>query len=475
MKKQNKNVESSIEAEKTDEEIASVDSEDKTKEVKNTNTSAAKKETTASTEGTKTTTTSNSITTSRDNTSVANTTTTAPTTETTTTKTETTTTTAPKTEPATEPVKAEEPVQETKPATVAGAFFVSKSGNDANPGTEAAPWKTIQKAASTLKAGQTVYVKEGTYNERVVLKNSGTSGNYITFTNYPGDKVVIDGSGIDWGYSWGTLFNVNSRHYIKINGFRVVNSRWGGIGSQPDSNGSQYVTVTNCSTYNTKASGIAFYHAGNITIDGNSVEKACTASGSQEAISISNVATFTIRNNKVFNITNSVQGAGGEAIDAKNGSSNGKIYNNTVHDIAKIGIYVDAYTKNSSNIEIYGNNVYNCGLGIAIASEKGGVLKNVNVYSNTLKNNKVAYTVAGWNYSYVSPMDNIKFNKNTVSGGNIRLNNPDATNVYVTNNKISGGTIVMDGGLMSETTIDGNTYGTAFGVALMGTNYTIAN
>ncbi|QSX09587.1 right-handed parallel beta-helix repeat-containing protein [Alkalibacter rhizosphaerae] len=424
-------------------------------------------------------------------------TTTKPATQTTTTKpatSSTTTTTKPvsestsvttQTEPKTEtpePAPAPAPVEEPKANTVAGAFFVSKSGNDANPGTESAPWKTIQKAANTLQAGQTVYIKAGTYNERVVLKNSGSSGNYITYTNYPGDTVVIDGAGIDWGYSWGTLFNVNSRHYIKINGLRVVNSRWGGIGSQPDNNGSQNVIVTNCSTYNTKASGIAFYHAANITVDGNSIEKACTAIGSQEAISISNVATFTIRNNKVFNITNSTQGAGGEAIDAKNGSSNGKIYNNTIHDIAKIGIYIDAYSKTSSNIEVYGNNIYNCGQGIAVATEKSGLLRNVNIHNNSIKNCSTGYAVGGWSSGYSHDMDTIKFNANTLTGITSRgvyLNNPDAKNVYITNNKISGSSsmipIHLNGGLLSETTIDGNIFDRTIDLALAGSNYTFLN
>ncbi|GAJ17547.1 unnamed protein product, partial [marine sediment metagenome] len=46
-------------------------------------------------------------------------------------------------------------------------YYVTMSGSDANPGTEAQPWRTIQKAAATLIAADTVYVKVGTYNEKV--------------------------------------------------------------------------------------------------------------------------------------------------------------------------------------------------------------------------------------------------------------------------------------------------------------------
>ncbi len=373
-------------------------------------------------------------------------------TQSTATKTETT---APKTESTTSSVEATR--GDTSVKLVAGAYFVATSGNDSNPGTQEQPFRTIQKAANTVKAGDTVYIRGGTYNEKVDMQTSGTSGNYITFRNYPGEKPVVDGKGIDWGYNWNSLVNINSKSYIRLEGLRVINSRWAGIGSTKVEANSNYIQVINCSTSNTRASGIAFYTATNITVDGNSVEKACTASGSQEAISFSNVNGFVIRNNRVFNITNSVQGAGGEGIDAKEGSSNGKIYNNTVHDIAKIGIYIDSYSKTSSNIEVYGNNIYNCGQGITVASEKGGTLRNVNIYNNTIRNCRVGYTVAGWDYNYSSPMDNIKFYNNTISGGNIRLNNPDAKRIFITGNRLTGGTIVMDGGIESETTIEGNT------------------
>ena len=36
-------------------------------------------------------------------------------------------------------------------------YYVATSGSNANPGTEAQPWCTIQKAAATLIAGDTVY------------------------------------------------------------------------------------------------------------------------------------------------------------------------------------------------------------------------------------------------------------------------------------------------------------------------------
>ena len=73
-------------------------------------------------------------------------------------------------------------------------YYVAPGGSDSNPGTEAQPWQTIQKAADTLVAGDTVYIKAGTYQERVIVRNSGNAGNYITYAAYPGEQSVPDRS-----------------------------------------------------------------------------------------------------------------------------------------------------------------------------------------------------------------------------------------------------------------------------------------
>ncbi len=57
--------------------------------------------------------------------------------------------------------------------------------SDAGPGTIAAPFCTIGKAASLVAAGETVHVLAGTYAETVNGPNSGTAGNPITYTAGP--------------------------------------------------------------------------------------------------------------------------------------------------------------------------------------------------------------------------------------------------------------------------------------------------
>ena len=86
-------------------------------------------------------------------------------------------------------------------AATAGTYYVAGSqtnSSDSNPGTLAQPWKTIVHAAKAARAGDTVYVRAGTYTGQVVVANSGEPGKEIVLRAYPGDerKAVINGAGI---------------------------------------------------------------------------------------------------------------------------------------------------------------------------------------------------------------------------------------------------------------------------------------
>ena len=73
-------------------------------------------------------------------------------------------------------------------------YYVATNGSDSNPGTEANPWLTPHKARDTLKAGDTVYFRQGTYpiNNFVYLnKNAGTASAPITYASYPGETATF--------------------------------------------------------------------------------------------------------------------------------------------------------------------------------------------------------------------------------------------------------------------------------------------
>ncbi|HVL96838.1 MAG TPA: right-handed parallel beta-helix repeat-containing protein, partial [Solirubrobacteraceae bacterium] len=77
------------------------------------------------------------------------------------------------------------------PLSRGATYHVAPTGSDSNPGTEAAPWRTIQKAANTLRAGETALVAGGLYIENVTITRSGTATAPFTIRNRPGERPIL--------------------------------------------------------------------------------------------------------------------------------------------------------------------------------------------------------------------------------------------------------------------------------------------
>ena len=243
-------------------------------------------------------------------------------------------------------------------------YYVSPSGDDSNLGTAAYPWRTIQKAADTLMAGDIVYIRAGDYHERVTPQNSGSADNYITYAAYPGETAAINGSGVILPDDLAGLFEISNKSYIRVAGLRVINA-----GPFNNNAGilvlnSGYITVENNATYNTASSGIGVWGSHNVIVDGNRIDEA--GGGWQERLSVAGTDTFEVRNNEVLNCHK-------EGICIKDGSSNGQVNRNHVHHTQKVGIYVDAWDKHTYNIAVFQNTVHDVqdSDGFALASEMG--------------------------------------------------------------------------------------------------------
>jgi len=280
-------------------------------------------------------------------------------------------------------------------AASAATYYVAKTGNNNNPGTEAQPWLTITKAANTLVAGDTVYVKAGTYAERVVPVNSGSGpGAWIEYLVYPGDTVTIDGSGVAVG-DWEGLIDIRTnKQYIEFNGFRVTNSQFFGIlvglhfPTPPQ--GCSNIVIRNNYVGTPQNAGIVVSASTNCIVDGNEIANACQSTGeTQEILTIQEGCSgVEVMNNYVHGVGN--PSLGGEGIDVKNGSSNCTVHDNIVTGVRMVGIYVDAYALFQSNIQVYNNLVYNnvaCAKAICLGAEAGGTLENVQIYNNIIYGN----------------------------------------------------------------------------------------
>lgn len=327
-------------------------------------------------------------------------------------------------------------------------FFVSPTGSDSSPGTESQPWATIQKAADTLVAGDTVLIRAGTYEEQVIPQNSGSAGSYITYAAYPGETVTIAGDSIALPPYETGLFVVEDRSYIRVSGLSVVSAGPNDNNAGIYVDNSDHVIIENNHTFNTASSGIGVWDGHDIIVAGNEVRLACNG-GEQEDITVSGTHTFEIKNNHVHEGGPGTRG--GEGITIKGGATNGRIHGNHVHGLTRgerTCVYVDAWgTAATSNLQIYRNVLHDCEAGISLASEDGGPVRNVEIYNNIVYDNRTnGLEIGNWGEPGipVRPVESITFANNTVYhngstgwGGGFYNENPDVTDIVVRNNILS--------------------------------------
>ena len=115
-------------------------------------------------------------------------------------------------------------------------FYVSPNGSDNASGRQNAPWHSLRYAVGRLQAGQTLYLRNGVYREYVEINNSGRPGAPLTIAGYPGEKAVIDGTGLNWRY--GLSFTKSS--YITVQNLTIRNFPGFGVIGWIDNN---YITL----------------------------------------------------------------------------------------------------------------------------------------------------------------------------------------------------------------------------------------
>jgi len=328
-----------------------------------------------------------------------------------------------------------------------GDYFVSTTGSDENPGTMASPWRTIQKAVTTVVPGCIVNIMEGTYYEEVNVKVSGTSDKYIIIKNYNNQEVIISGNN-----SAKQLMSLNGVSYLKIKGLIFADCLGSySVGlkiSNTSDESSHHIEVESNTFRNLYADASTTYppnvYAGAITVAGyhsskaihdiiikNNTIKDCRT-GWTEAIGITgNVDGFVVTKNIVTNTGNiginasghwgissdpntdyprngiisenrisycksSIEGGAGIYLD---GSSNILVEKNISHNNV-YGITVGCEVVNSSaSNNIIRNNVccHNEGFGIGLMgwSPQGRLIKDCQIINNTTFGNA---TLAGKEY-----------------------------------------------------------------------------
>ena len=278
-------------------------------------------------------------------------------------------------------------------------YHVATTGNDANNGSAATPWRTIQHAVGVVPAGGTVLVHGGVYREAVTITRSGNpTAGYITVASVPGQTATLDGTGLAIANGKQGLFTLFNTSYVRVIGFEVRNYRTSkasevpmgifvyGLGNHVElRNNHIHDIVTTVATSAGDAFGLAIYGTtaspiNNLIVDGNELDHLVT--GYSESLSVNgNVLNWQVTNNKVHDNNNIGIVAIGFEQTAPTASvdqaRDGWIAGNLVYNITSKnnpayngessagGIYVDGGTR----ITIERNRVHHTDLGIELASE----------------------------------------------------------------------------------------------------------
>lgn len=281
--------------------------------------------------------------------------------------------------------------------------YVATNGNNAHEGSLAAPWASIQYAASHVNAGETICVRGGVYNELVTLTRSGSAAaGPIVLCNEPGEVATIDGAGLAIPNGQNGLITIVDASYLTVQGFELRNYSTASTSKVPiglylTGAGTQIRLLANhihdirntangCSAnaFGLKVDGTSAPASINqLTIAGNEIDHLVL--GCSESFSLDgNVEQWTISGNTVHDTNNIAIGAiGFEGVapdPAYDQARDGVISGNTVYNISSYGnpaygneyaadgIYVDGGTR----ITIERNRVHHVDFGIEVASEHAG-------------------------------------------------------------------------------------------------------
>lgn len=256
-------------------------------------------------------------------------------------------------------------------------YYIATWGNDNNPGSAAAPWATLQKAADTLLPGDTALVKAGTYVGCRVGR-SGAAGAVCTLAAETVGTVVINAPGPVNAKD--SLIEVelydNTVRYWTFDGFELANSPHHGY----DCRGTEYITVRNSYIHGTSP-GTGIFWAFSYY---NTAEYNETAYNAEHGMYQSNSGDYyTARGNISHDNTSAGQHMNGDrrmkpgdglisyAVVERNA-----IYNNSSHGINCDGV-MDSIFRNNL---IYNNHAF----GIALFKTDGAAGSSRNkVYNNT--------------------------------------------------------------------------------------------
>jgi len=261
-------------------------------------------------------------------------------------------------------------------------FYVSTTGNDANNGSAASPWRTIGHADSVAQPGWTIHVAPGTYTGSVTTNASGTVNSHIVFiSDTQWGAVINQGNSGATGIAW-----LQNGDYTEIKGFEIGNSQYSGVGEHCSHCWVSYNKIHDiggvCGSNGGAGITEESYSASDNHIIGNFVYNiGPNHDGSVRCNSIHGVypaiPMVEIKNNLILKVS-------GDGISSWHYASQLTIINNTIIGALDAGILIGNNSSSITNSTIANNIVYNnpnCGI-----CEEGTVGTNSYTHNHVIGN-----------------------------------------------------------------------------------------
>ncbi|MBF0198636.1 MAG: DUF5123 domain-containing protein [Planctomycetes bacterium] len=325
-------------------------------------------------------------------------------------------------------------------------YHISTDGQDGSRGNASAPWQTFAYALEHAEPGSIIKVHGGVYKQKIELwKEVGDGKVDLIFQAIDGERPVIDGSDfvLEETSALVTLSNVES---FVLEGFEirnfssnVQNATAMGIFINGKSSGIKLknIVIHDIDTEVNKknggdAHGLAVYGddkkkpISDLEIDGVHIYN-CRLGSSEAMVVNGNVDGFVIQNCRVHDCNNiGIDMIGHEKVcsnaeldQARNGICRlNRVYNITSkgnpaygNESSAGGIYVDG----ARDIIIEKNQIWNCDIGIEIASEhKGKSTSNIKVRHNLVEGSYQSGLLVGGYAAKRGSADNILFEANSL-------------------------------------------------------------
>jgi hypothetical protein len=308
------------------------------------------------------------------------------------------------------------------------AYHVAPTGSDSNPGSEARPFRTIQKAADSVKPGDTVLVDDGvyTYSEPndcygkvvVCVSSGGAPDNWVVFRSKNKWGAKIDGGN---GKAGSGFVVRGGASYVRIQDFEMAglaNANGSAGGIDLFDGGSHFQVIGNhihnigrvCANTSNGQNGV-FIEADNVLVEGNLIHDNGRLTPGQQGCQPSN--------DYWKNHDHGIYHDGGDHVT---------IRNNVIYNV-KQGWAIQVFPKSRAHMNILNNT-------IAFGNRNEGKLGAVVMWASSTGGMKVSDSTIA---------NNIFYGVNTAAiwmGGGSGAEPMRFANVRISNNIISNGVLL---------------------------------